>query len=53
MWKVFCGSVTMNKLKYDVKEFEDLFTESADPANMKRRKRKRKRQRQRLRNKFR
>ena len=27
------GSVKMDKLKYDVKEFEELFTESADPAD--------------------
>ena len=38
MWKVICGSVTMDKLKYDVKEFEDLFTESADPADNKKKK---------------
>jgi len=27
------GSVRMDSLNYDVKEFEDLFTESADPAD--------------------
>ena len=35
MWNIVRGSIVMNKLNYDLKEFEDLFTESADPADSK------------------
>jgi hypothetical protein len=35
MWSIMRGSIVMDKLNYDVKEFEDLFTESADPADQK------------------
>jgi hypothetical protein len=35
MWSIMRGSIIMDKLNYDVKEFEDLFTESADPADQK------------------
>jgi hypothetical protein len=38
MWNIVKGSVMMDKLNYDVKEFEDLFTESADPADKKKNK---------------
>ena len=38
MWSILRGSVAMDKLNYDVKEFEDLFTESADPADQKKKK---------------
>ena len=30
MWNMVRGAVTMGKLEYDAKEFEELFTESAD-----------------------
>ncbi|CAB9518801.1 Formin-like protein [Seminavis robusta] len=40
IWNLVKGSVAMDKLQYDVKEFEDLFTESADPADRKKNKRK-------------
>jgi Formin Homology 2 Domain/Subunit CCDC53 of WASH complex len=40
IWNLVKGSVRMEKLDYDVKEFEDLFTESADPADRKENKRK-------------
>jgi len=33
IWNLMRGSVRMDSLNYDVKEFEDLFTESADPAD--------------------
>jgi hypothetical protein len=33
LWSHVKGRVHMNQLKYDEKEFEDLFTESADPAD--------------------
>ena len=35
IWSIVKGRVNMRNLKYDVKEFEDLFTESADPAERK------------------
>jgi hypothetical protein len=35
IWNIVRGAVVMDKLHYDVKEFEDLFTESADPADKK------------------
>jgi hypothetical protein len=35
MWSIVRGSIIMDKLNYDPKEFEDLFTESADPADKK------------------
>ena len=35
MWHIVRGSIAMDKLSYDVKEFEDLFTESADPKDKK------------------
>jgi hypothetical protein len=35
MWSIMRGSIIMDKLNYDVKEFEDLFTESTDPADQK------------------
>ena len=35
MWNIVRDSIAMDKLKYDPKEFEDLFTESADPADKK------------------
>ncbi|KAG7367541.1 formin homology 2 domain containing protein [Nitzschia inconspicua] len=38
MWNIVRDYVAMDKLKYDQKEFEDLFTESADPKDQKTRK---------------
>jgi hypothetical protein len=38
MWNIVLDSIKMDKLNYDVKEFEDLFTESADPADQKKEK---------------
>jgi cellulose biosynthesis protein BcsQ len=38
MWNIVQDSIRMDKLNYDVKEFEDLFTESADPADQKKEK---------------
>ena len=35
LWSIVKGKFEMNKLDYDVKEFEDLFTESADPKDRK------------------
>ena len=35
LWSHVKGRFHMNQLKYDEKEFEDLFTESADPADRK------------------
>ncbi len=35
MWNIVRGAIAMDKLNYDEKEFEDLFTESADPADQK------------------
>eukprot|EP00934_Nitzschia_sp_Nitz4_P006014 Nitzschia sp. Nitz4//scaffold124_size66437//25636//38731//NITZ4_006111-RA/size66437-processed-gene-0.6-mRNA-1//1//CDS//3329534552//6004//frame0 len=33
MWNIVRGAIAMDKLKYDQKEFEDLFTESAEPGD--------------------
>lgn len=33
LWSLVKGKVSMSHLNYDVKEFEDLFTESADPVD--------------------
>jgi hypothetical protein len=33
MWNIVRDNVGMDKLKYDQKEFEELFTESADPSD--------------------
>ena len=38
LWSLVRGKVQMSRLKYDVQEFEDLFTESADPNDQKRKK---------------
>ena len=38
IWNLTRGSVMMDNLNYDIKEFEDLFTESADPADRKKNK---------------
>ena len=38
LWSLVRGRVQMNDLNYDVKEFENLFTESADPTEQQRRK---------------
>lgn len=38
LWSLVRGKVSMSHLKYDVKEFEDLFTESAEPADQKHKK---------------
>ena len=38
MWTLVRDSVRMGELNYDPKEFEDLFTESADPADQKKKK---------------
>ena len=35
MWNIVRDYVAMDKLKYDQKEFEELFTESADPSDQK------------------
>ena len=35
LWSLVKGKVSMSHLNYDVKEFEDLFTESAEPADKK------------------
>jgi Subunit CCDC53 of WASH complex/Formin Homology 2 Domain len=35
MWNIVRDYVAMDKLNYDQKEFEELFTESADPADRK------------------
>jgi hypothetical protein len=35
MWSIVRDSIKMDKLNYDLKEFEELFTESADPADKK------------------
>jgi hypothetical protein len=35
MWSMVQGSILVDALKYNVKEFKDLFTESADPADQK------------------
>jgi hypothetical protein len=35
MWNIVRDYVNMDKLNYDQKEFEELFTESADPADQK------------------
>lgn len=35
IWSMVRGSVEMDKLKYDQKEFENLFTESSNPADRK------------------
>ena len=35
MWSIVRDNVGMDKLKYDQKEFEELFTESADPSDRK------------------
>lgn len=35
LWSHVKGRVQMHQLKYDEKEFDDLFTESADPADKK------------------
>jgi len=35
LWSIVKGRVQMQSLKYDVKEFEDLFTQSAEPADQK------------------
>jgi hypothetical protein len=35
LWSSIRGSIQMSSLKYDAKEFEDLFTESAEPADRK------------------
>jgi hypothetical protein len=35
IWSMVRGSVVMDKLKYDPKEFENLFTESTNPADKK------------------
>jgi hypothetical protein len=35
LWSIVKGSVQMSHLKYDEKEFADLFTESADPKDKK------------------
>lgn len=35
IWSMVRGSVEMDKLKYDPKEFENLFTESSNPADKK------------------
>jgi len=40
LWSHVKGRVTMGSLNYDEKEFEDLFTESADPADKKKAKQK-------------
>ena len=40
LWNIVKGRMTMQKLKYDVKEFESLFTESADPADKKKQQKK-------------
>ncbi|KAL7565228.1 hypothetical protein ACA910_016565 [Epithemia clementina (nom. ined.)] len=40
LWSIVKGKLSMNTLDYDVKEFEDLFTESADPADKKQKKEK-------------
>ncbi|KAL3945643.1 MAG: hypothetical protein SGBAC_000299 [Bacillariaceae sp.] len=42
MWNIVRGAVNMNKLNYDQKEFEELFTESADPKDAKKAKKKEK-----------
>jgi hypothetical protein len=38
LWSLVKGKVSMSHLNYDLKEFEDLFTESADPADKKKKK---------------
>jgi hypothetical protein len=38
LWSIVRGKVQMSRLKYDIQEFEDLFTESADPGDSKRKK---------------
>lgn len=35
IWSMVRGSVVMDNLKYDPKEFENLFTESTNPADKK------------------
>ena len=35
IWSMVRGSVNMEELKYDTKEFENLFTESSNPADKK------------------
>eukprot|EP00977_Amphora_coffeiformis_P022275 scaffold10723_cov164-Amphora_coffeaeformis.AAC.3 len=35
LWSLVKGKVSMSHLNYDVKEFEDLFTESAEPSDKK------------------
>ena len=35
IWSMVRGSVVMDKLKYDPKEFENLFTESTNPEDKK------------------
>jgi Formin Homology 2 Domain/Subunit CCDC53 of WASH complex len=38
LWSIVRGKVQMSRLKYDIQEFEDLFTESADPGDQNRKK---------------
>ena len=38
LWSIVKGKLSMTQLNYDVKEFEDLFTESTDPADKKQKK---------------
>jgi heat shock protein HspQ len=38
LWTMVQGTVTMDNLTFDPKEFEDLFTESADPAEQQKKK---------------
>eukprot|EP00980_Cylindrotheca_fusiformis_P027234 scaffold19459_cov135-Cylindrotheca_fusiformis.AAC.2 len=38
MWNIVKDAVTMTKLNYDQREFEELFTESADPKEKKKKK---------------
>jgi len=40
LWSIVKGRLSMKKLNYDVKEFEALFTESADPADKKKKEKK-------------
>jgi hypothetical protein len=48
MWNIVRGAVEMNQLNYDMKEFEDLFTESADPADQKNKKKDEKKEKKKL-----
>lgn len=48
MWHIVRGAIAMDKLNYDEKEFDDLFTESADPADQKNQKKETKKEEKKL-----